>query len=478
MDGFKIDRNGGRGRGRRAALAVIPMLVVALGACDELLEVDLPGAVTVEALDNPDLARTLVLGAQGDFECGLVDYIWYPGQWFELFLNTSGSRPDGLSGLRSRLIEVYADPCDSGTGPIWTVLQVPRGQAVRAIELLNSENFAEVANRSELIAEARLYEAYSIQLLAEQFCEITIDAGPKMSREEGYALAAERFTQAIEGGTPDVVAAAYIGRARSKLNTGGDPTGVIADASNPAIREGFQLVATYDASVGRRNNRIPERNIDGESLVPASTYGCIANPGVQQCPHGEGWLTFAEDGTTVNADTGDPLIKDTEQDEWDRDPRVPIVLRGDVEGANRRIGPRGTLVYRLQQKYPNEGTSIPFSTWREAQLMIAEAQIELGNTQAAVDIINELRTNTAGLPDEIDPDEWPLKQLSATDAETVRMTVLEERRRELWMQGVIFGDKLRNGYPVWEDTDEYGQSVSPGSCFRIPFLEETSNPNL
>ena len=207
MNGFKIDRNGGRGRGRRAALAMIPMLVVALGACDELLEVDLPGAVTVEALNNPDLARTLVLGAQGDFECGLVDYIWYPGQWFELFLNTSGSRPDGLSGLRSRLIEVYADPCDSGTGPIWTVMQVPRGQAVRAIDLLNSENFAEVANRSQLIAEARMYEAYSIQLLAEQFCEITIDAGPKMSREEGYALAAERFTQAIEGGTPDVVAA-------------------------------------------------------------------------------------------------------------------------------------------------------------------------------------------------------------------------------------------------------------------------------
>lgn len=460
----KVD---GRGRASFGKLALVPMVVLTLGACDELLEVDLPGAVTSEALNNPALAETLVLGVVGDFECGLSDYIWYPGMWYELFLNTSGGRPSALSGLRSQLIEVYADPCASGTGPIWTTMQVPHQQAVRAIELLNSEDFSGVEDRNSLLATAHLYQAYSVEHLAEQFCEITLQGGPRMSREDGFTRAEEIFTETISmaAGEPDILAAAYIGRARARLNLG-DYAGVVADASHSAISEGFELVATYDTSPTRRNNQIAEGNHLNDGIMPASTYGCPSDA-FNPCPHGVGLLTFASDGSTV-ADSGDPLIGD-----GFADPRVPVTIRGAGD-----LDQRGTMEYRLQWKYPSEGTPIPFSTWREAQTMIAEAQAKLGNGQGATDAINLLRTNNAGLPQEIDGSGWPLPLLTSTDLTTITETALEERRRELWMHGVIFGDKLRNGYPVWEDSDEYGQAVADGRCLRIPFLEVTSNPNL
>lgn len=460
----------GRGRASFGTLALVPLMILTLGACDELLEVDLPGAVTVEALNDPGLAETLVLGVVGDFECGLSDYIWYPGMWYELFLNTSGGRPSALSGLRSQLIEVYADPCASGTGPIWTVMQVPHEQAVRAIDLLNSEDFAGVDDRDALLATAHLYQAYSVELLTEQFCEITLGGGPRMSRAEGFTRAEEIFTETISlaggAGESDLLAAAYVGRARARLNLGTNPAGVIADASNVAIPEGFELVATYDVSPTRRNNQIAEGNRLNDGIMPASTYGCPSdkhNP----CPHGLGRLTFAADGSTV-AQSGDPLIG-----AGVADPRVPVRIRGADD-----LDQRGTFEYRLQDKYPSEGSPIPFSTWREAQIMIAEAQVAMGNHQAAADIINMLRTNNAGLPEEIDGSAWPLPPLTTSDPAAIASTVLEDRRRELWMHGVIFGDKLRNGYPVWENTDEYGQAVAEGRCLRIPFLEETSNPNL
>ncbi len=423
-----------------ATLLLLPALVVTFGACDSLLEVDLPGAVTSEALNDPRLAETLVLGAEGDFECGVVDTMTWAGLWYELFLNTSSGRPQALSGLRSQLLDVYADPCDSGTGPIWTIMQVPRIQAKKAIELIDGFDPAP-ESKNELLARAYLIQGYSIQILSENHCNVTFDAGPLLSREEGFALAEESFTTAIglATGQPEVLAAAYIGRARSNLYQD-DATGVIADASNLAIVEGFEWVATYDLTPGRRNNRIAEGNIVGDGFIPHRSYS---------------ELMISEDGMLNQRGGGVP------------DPRVVVTEPGKNE-------PRGIFKYREQEKYPAEDTSIPIATWREALLMRAEVQ----GGEEAVRIINILRTNPMGLPQEVDESAWPLPMFTSTDNEEIRLTVLEERRRELWMQSHRGGDKLRTSYPAWEQVDEYGQPIGPGRCLPVPFLEVASNPNL
>ena len=437
-------------RSQRSCMAAVTALLLSftLGACDlgSLLEVDLPGEVREQDLNDPALAETLVLSAVGDFECALVDYISHQGQWFEEFLDTSGTRWHVLVAVRSELSRLYADECSTG-GVIWTPLQNARGQGQRAFELINSFPEESVEDRSFLLARARLYEAYSIQLLGEMHCNVTFDSGPLLSREDAWSEAEERFTAAIglagevtgsrANEAAEVMTAAYIGRARARLNMGTDPTGLLADVSN--VPEGFQLVATYDASPDRRTNKIYTRNNEGNSFMPHRTF---LN------------LTLSMDGRPTIGD-GVP------------DPRVMI-----VPGVG--FGNKGDVPARWQQKYLSRSAPIPFATWREAQLMIAEVE----GGQTAVNIINELRAKVSEL-DWVSDDHpsLPLPEFSSTDPGEIEATVQEERRRELWMQGSRAGDKLRWGEP-FEDVDELGQPLGPGACMKIPFLEEQSNPNL
>ena len=459
---MKYSQNKTRGRtGNRWLLlaAMVPLLAFTT-ACDNLLDVSVPGFVTVDALDDPDLAETLVLSAVGDFECGFVDYMRYPGQWYELFLNTSGSRPDGLSGVRSALVDVYADPCDSGTGPVWSTMQLPRQQAKRAINYIeNVYEAGSVTDQELLVAKASLYEGYATQLLSEQFCAITMDGGPLMSRAAGYAAAEGMFSKSITQATAAVAAgqsgaqwvldAAYVGRARAKLYQG-NGTGAVSDAQ--LVTSGYEGLSTYETSPGRRNNRIVEYDNVGDAIMPHEHYAR---------------LTIEADGTLTQSATYVPAGGAIS------DPRVPI---DEPAGVTEN---RGLLQKRAQQKFSGEGSDIPFATWREAQLMIAESQ----QGASAVTIINSLRANTTGLYSGLDSSAWPLPAYAgATDAASVLALVTEERRRELWMQGTHSGDKNRyagvNGYPGWELRDEYGQAQSPGQSWPVPFLEISSNDNV
>jgi hypothetical protein len=452
--------------------AMIPVMVLGLAACADLLEVDIPGNVTEDALNDPQLAETLVLSAQGDFECGFVDYMRFPGQWFEEFQNTSQSRPDALSGFRSALVAVYADPCDSGTGPIWTTMQVPRQQGQRAVALISEFDPLLVPARDFLIAKARMYEGFSIQLLGEQFCGVTFDGGALMTRVETYAQAELRFDEAITLAQASIDAGvrvteayavlygSYVGRARSQMYQG-DAPGAIADAtvvSNaPETDVGSfnQYLATYDANPGRRRNRIFESINAGDAMVPHRDYTDLTIDPI---------TGYAVDFTTDThlSGAGTP------------DPRVVVSVGPDPD-------PRGFTLHRRQLKYWGSSNSvgyaadIPFATWREARLMIAEL-----DPAQSVAIINELRTSTRGLPPGVSASAWPLPTFldaGLTPAQ-IALAVQEERRRELWMQGTQAGDKIRWGYPAWDDADEYGQALGAGGCMAVPYLEETSNTNL
>jgi hypothetical protein len=471
-----------RRRGPLSGPLAAAVFALSLGACESLLEVDLPGNLTEDALRDPALAEVLVTSVVGDFECGFVDYMRFPGQWFEESQNSSQSRPDALSGLRSQLVGVYADPCSSGTGPIWTTIQVPRQNARRAVEFIRAMTFSatNLPDTTFLIAKARLYEAYSIQLLAEQFCAVTFDAGPLVTRVAAYDSAEVKFTEAITKGllvtgaraveAAAVVNAARVGRARSRLYqwqySGGLAADVIADAS--LVSANFQMNATYDANPARRRNRIFDTQT-AKSMMPHRDW---TN------------LRIAPNGTHVQGAAGGVL-----------DPRVRIT----VATSSTDVDGRGVGFMRRQTKFPARTSPIPFATWREARLMIAEVD----PTQTLA-IINQLRTTTTGMAATINTagtagaSAFPLPTISAVDWAAMtpaqqQTTLWEERRRELYLQGTQAGDKIRWAYPAWDNNDEYGGSlrdvtqiddplttgpeVAQG-CIPIPALERGSNPFL
>lgn len=456
-----IARRNTKGRSRFASWPILiatPLVILALGACDfdEILEVSLPGDVTEPDLTDPALAQTLANSVQADFECGLVDYIWYAGLWYSEFVNSSTSRPNALMELRAQLIDVYADPCASGTGPVYGPMMTPRIQAVRAKSLFAEYEAGAVPNAGELLASMSLYQGYAEQVLGEYHCGVVPldpvqypEGAPLGTREEAWQRATELFTEAISGGTADVRNAAYVGRARANLNLG-NMSQVVADAEQVPI--GFEFVATYSQNPNRRTNKVVTRNIEAESLIPHRYYGYP----------GESHMTVSTEGRATWLDQGGGV----------EDPRVPIIY--DPAGALE--GRIGSFLMRRQQKYTDRADPIPFATWREAQLMIAEA---LGG-ERAIEAINTLRENPAGLPMRIDRSAWPLPPadylVGASDAEIME-AVREERRRELFAQGTRGGDKIRWN-EAFELENEYGFALENGRLFPISFLEVASNPNV
>ena len=138
------------------------------------------------------------------------------------------------------------------------------------------------------------------------------------------------------------------------------------------------------------------------------------------------------------------------------DPRVPTVFHGDGTGRDGR-----TEIW-IQLKYGSLNDAIPFASWREAQLMIAEVQ----GGQGAVGVINRLRS-THKLP-----------FFDSGDAEAIREQVREERRRELWLQGTRIGDKLRWKESWIAGVSPLGEPYSNLTCIPLPTQETNNNTNL
>ena len=403
-------------------------LISVISACesiDNLLEVELPGEIAEINLDNPDNAALLVRSAQASFECGFGDHIIWFGYWTGEFMNVTTSSPSQLMSTRSSGYSLtYADPCGTGTGPTWTPFQVSRVQAENVLERMEgwlSQGF-DIGDVDFLSAQANLYAGYSYLILSEEFCEVAFDSGPILPRADGFRLAEERFTSAIQQasqtsdpGAIAVLTAAQIGRARARLNLG-DASGVVADAS--LVPAGFEYFATYDLTPNRRQNRIASL-FEGKSLsVPPQSR---------------------------NLEVGGVA-----------DPRVIAINTGEI--ASDGVGE-----FWDQVKYADLASEIPLATWREAQLMIAE----VSGGQTAVDIINALRA-THSLP-----------AFTSTVPADIEAQVHEERRRELWMQGHRMGDMLRWNEPFPSGFDHRGRAYNEeNTCMALPNLEKLGNPNI
>ena len=416
------------------AIAAVPLLIFAVGGCGSILEVDLPGQLTSDDLNDPELAETLVLGAETDFYCGLSGYFASAGLWTSEF-HFTGTAVEGTNfSARAAIVEDYGN-LDCNSYGLWLPLQRARFQAEDAIERIQTFADEDVANKDFLLGKAFAFAGYSYQMLGEAFCELHFNVGPAVSREGVFGLAEERFTSALDfmgrvgSGAKALEAASFInlarvGRARARLN--GGFAGVVADAS--LVDVDFVFEALYDSHDTFRRNQIGRRNVRGSnmsaSLVPGFPEAIYVGLEVQGVP----------------------------------DPRV------QVAPYNGEVGSDGHTPHYVQLKYAADDSPIPFATWREAQIMIAEVT----GGQTAVDIINMLR-DTHSLPN-----------FASTVEAEIRAQVIEERRRELWMQGTRLGDIIRHNIAlptgVMPDLNLYHDES--GLCVPVPIQEAIGNPNI
>jgi hypothetical protein len=216
---------------------------------------------------------------------------------------------------------------------------------------------------------------------------------------------------------------AYVGRARARRGLG-NLTGAQADAE--LVPAGFVYTATYSSAVFRRENRVFTQLFRDNASTVQDAFRDLTTEGVA-------------------------------------DPRVVVMDGGQIGHDNI------TPVF-LTTKYPAIDSPIPIARYEEAQLIIAEALIAAGSPGSAVTII-DARRSQLGIPAYSGP----------TDAVSVQNLLIEERMRELFLEGHRLADIIRYDLPLdpapgtpFPKGSQFGTQV----CFPLPDVERLNNPNI
>jgi hypothetical protein len=261
-------------------------------------------------------------------------------------------------------------------------------------------------------------------------CSAAINIGPEMTPAQLFTEAKIRFDSAIVAATaasdPTTVNLATLGRARVLLDLG-DAANAEKDALK--IPAGFVVNMSTDATNSRRQNFVfVSINTNSWATVDASYRGLTIN--------------------------GAP------------DPRVAVTNSGRAGTA------AGTQVWTVD-KYNSFTAAMPVARYAEAQLIIAEARLAANDLAGAAAAINAARATRTGLP-----------TYSATGqtAADVKAQIIEERRRELYLEGHRLGDLRRLNLAF---TPATGTAYGPGggtygsqTCFPLPDVEKINNPNI
>jgi hypothetical protein len=418
---------------RQLGRSTIVCALVVLSACNSLLDVTNPSSVTDDALSDPALAPALASAAMQTLQCGVMQYAATASMLSGEELNANGfvdNHPWEWRGI----VEIKGAPgsCNYGRATtamgFYTPLQQARFQLDDAFNRLDKFTDAQVTGRADLQATMRAYSGYASLLLGEGMCQMTMDNGPAMTREQVFAVAEGRFSDAITRATAvndqSILNMALVGRARARLDLK-NTAGAATDAN--AIPTGFVRNAEFtEGGAAQRENRIYNLTIRNDYLSASIPYRAM----------------------TVNGVAGNVP-----------DPRVV------VKDAGRKANDGVTPLFQ-QQKFIAlaGGTPIPIASWNEAQLIYAEA---VGG-QNGLDAINRVRTANK-VPTLAGP---PPTGQAFTDL------VLEERRRQLWLEGQRYSDMLRYNLPFVMGTTLKGNTYSSLTCVPLPNVETLNNPNF
>ena len=412
---------------------LLPLVLGSLAGCDSLIGVaESPSRIVAEDAELPENASLMVTGTIADFECAFTRYIGAEGLVGDE-LDWASTSPWGREFDRREFSPsegFYAtQTCDQLWSPaVYKPLSTARWQADNALALIDGWTDAEVSGRASLIATAAAYSGYAHTLMGEGMCSAAFDLGPEISPAEIMERAVSRFSRAIEAassaGDQEILNMARVGRARVLLNLG-DKAGAAADAR--LVPEGFVKHATYDESPDRRANQVAFTNAAG------------------------GWS-----GVTIGEFYRDLSFGGVP------DPRPQVTNSG-------KLGQDQMTPWWVQSKFNNRADPIAIAKWEEAQLIVAEAEVQAGNLQAAVDIINMLHERV------------DLPPFHGVGAAEVMDQIIYERRVELFLESQHLSDVNRYDLPLKPAPGEPypgGGIYGNARCFPLPDGERLNNPNI
>jgi hypothetical protein len=419
---------------RTLAAAVAFLASVGCGSLDRVLAVEPVDRVpALPAESSPANAQIFVNGAIADFDCAFGAYVVLGGligDELEESRSIIERKPFDQRTHTSKDRRYAVATCDQ-LG-VYTPLQTARVSAERAILLLEGWTDAMVAKRRTLVATMQAYAGYATLLLGEGFCT-TVLSGPdttaarvyggEITRDSAFRVAESRFTTAIalaqETGADSVLNLALAGRARARLDRGDLPS---ARGDAARVPSDFAHLMTASANTLRRQNRAWEEERQEDIVTVGTLYRTLG------------------------------------------DPRVPVT-------DQRKSGPTGVRIF-YEEKYPTGASPIRIAGGAEARLIVAESDIAAGTTASlenARSIIDAFRARGKQPP------------LAASDAATLRAALIDQRRRELFLEGQHLGDIIRYGVaftPAIGAPYPGGGTYGAQRCLPLPDVERDNNPAL
>ncbi|HTL93922.1 MAG TPA: RagB/SusD family nutrient uptake outer membrane protein [Gemmatimonadaceae bacterium] len=422
------------------------LLLSALAACDSLLDVPVPSRIPAGPLETPANAVLLTNGAIGDFDCALGSFIIVGGQLTDELEDATETAARWVYDKRAvptdQQLYAIADCDDEGTYIPSNRARESADNVLRILQNATDDQMPSGVSRDSLIATLAAYAGYARVQLGEMFCSSVISTlnpdgsityGTELTPAQMFQSADSSFTLAITtaqaaGNNQDALEMSYIGRARAELDQGLWDAAK-ADAQQVEGDVNYEHVSTASGTIPRRENRVWAEN-NGVGI--ASSVG----PRYQN-------MTYNGVADSRVPTTDFHQVSESGLEEWE------------------------------QLKYPDVSTSIPIAKWSEAELIIAEADVRDGNPGDAITIINTLHSR-AGLP----------AYSGATDQASVLAQVIEERSRELFLEGQRLYDVIRNNLSLqpapgspYRNGGTYGPDGSQ-LCLKLPDIERANNPNL
>jgi len=354
------------------------------------------------------------------------------------------------------------------------------------------ENVEEALIRQS-IGEAKFMRAFYYFILVNRFGDLPLyieptgEAQPRSPKADVYAQIIEDLTDAAsklkskantDGGRPSSGAAlALLGKAYLFTEQWQDA----ADA--------FEAMSGYDLAGNYGDNFLEETEFNAESVFEVNyTLAFGATTDWNGVGTGTGVHEFNFRGQDMgwndwfNSYPAPALVDEYEEN----DPRFQanFYVNGDLfnnDTETVELPLDRTVAWRKYQQYykqPNEnqasGINPRVIRYADVLLMWAEAENELGNSQAAIDLLNQVR-DRVGMPNYGSAEMDALYPVSSQ--QEIFEAIVHERMVELAGEQVRFDDILR-----WGIAEEVlaGTGFKPGisELFPIPFQEINTNPNI
>ncbi|MDT0643084.1 RagB/SusD family nutrient uptake outer membrane protein [Zunongwangia sp. F363] len=307
--------------------------------------------------------------------------------------------------------------------------------------------------KARLIAEAKFFRGYHYFNLVRAFGGVPIYDGipedglynlPRNSEEEVYNFVISNLQDAAEdlpasysaGNTGRVTQAAAKGFL-AKVYMYQENWNQVLTLTQEVMGMGYELYPDYYELFRWQNEYNSEIILTINSTADGN---CQANSqfGQVQGVRGQfGWgfnsptedLAAAYEEQDVRRDASILFVGETT-------PEGDLITAGDDPSNPQRYNQKiyvSSEFFRRNNCQENSDSNIVLLRYAEILLMNAEANMELGNIEAAQESLNAVR-NRAGLED-----------VDVTDQQQLRMAIWHERRVELAMEGDRFFDLVRQG---------------------------------